>query len=89
MHGTIIQMFNLIYAHLAESTTDETTMQKELLLTDDRVILMCYLYVEGSRAGDHLEQVVPHHVLAGGHKGDGFSDLPLNQPKHRADREAD
>lgn len=49
----------------------------------------CYLYVEGSWAGDHLEQVVPHHVLAGGQRGDGFSELPLNQPKHRADREAD
>lgn len=23
----------------------------------------CYLYVEGSGAGDHLKQVVPHHQL--------------------------
>lgn len=38
--GAIIQMLNLIYTHLAQSRIDETTVQKELLLTDDRVLLM-------------------------------------------------
>lgn len=40
----------------------------------------CYLYVEGSWAGDHLEQVVPHHVLAGGHRGDVLVNFPWINP---------
>lgn len=27
-----------------------------------------YLYVEGSGAGDHLKQVVPHHQLTAGYR---------------------
>ncbi len=41
-------------------TTDELSSMSNCYFSP---LHECYLYVEGSGAGDHFKQVVPHHQL--------------------------
>lgn len=52
---------------------------------------VCHLYVEGSGAGDHFKQVVPHHQLTAEHRAERqeCSDVPrwISSTYSPADRE--
>lgn len=51
---------------------------------------VCYLYVEGSGAGDHFKQVVPHHQLTAEHRTETkaaalFNDHAMWRPESSPD----